>query len=109
MNKEEILKMSRNENIGKQDERELQIFADASKLAVAAGAVLAVIFVFMSRIFDEPLLGLSAWVLIFTMYGSRHLYSYIKLKGKFKLIQSIIAITFALVCMVGVILILGAK
>ena len=105
MNKEEILKMSRDENTGKQDERELKVFADASKFAVAAGGILAVIFVMISRLFNEPLLGLSAWVLFFTMYGSRHLYCYFKLKGKYKLVQSIIAFGVRVACIGGIMLI----
>lgn len=43
MNKEEILARNRRENAGREDERELQIFADASKIGMAVGGILGVI------------------------------------------------------------------
>ena len=108
MNKEEILAKSRSEYEGKSDERELQILANASKTGMAVGGVLAMVIVMFSRIADIPILGFSAWSVYFAMYGSRHLFHFIKTKEKTELIQAIIGITFGIACFVGMI-ILGLK
>lgn len=103
MNKEEILAKSRSEYDGKSDERELQIFANASKTGMAVGGVLAIIIVMFSRIADIPILGLSAWSVYFAMYGSRHLFHFLKTKERMNLIQAIIGIAFGIVCFIGMI------
>ena len=41
MNREEILARNRKENEGREDERELQVFADASKLGMAIVGIVA--------------------------------------------------------------------
>ena len=102
MNKEEILKKSRLEN-KEMDEREYQILADSSKIGMTVGGILSVVIVLFSRIADVPLLGLSAWAVYFSMYGSRHLYHFIKTKEKIRLVQTIIGITFGLACFIGMI------
>lgn len=108
MNKKEILEKSRKENDGHLDERELQINANASKIGMAVGGCLSIIIVIFSRIFDKPLLGLSAWAVYFSMYGTRHLYNYIFIKDKVELFQAIIGIIFGIACFCGM-LILGIK
>ena len=82
MNKKEILEISRKENEGQLDERELQINANASKFGMAGGCILSIIIVILSRIFDTPVLGLAAWAVYFSMYGTRHLYNFIFTKDK---------------------------
>ena len=104
MNKEDILAISRKEREGKYDERELQIFSNASKIGMAVGGALSVIIVLFSRIVDIPILGLAAWAVYFSMYGSRHLYHFIHTKEKINLVQSMIGIPFGLACFVGMIL-----
>lgn len=104
MNKEEILEKSRNENAGQSDERELQIFANSSKVGMVVGGVLSVVTVIFSRIIDMPLLGLSAWAVYFSMFGSRRLYHFIRTKEKAGLIQAVIGIAFGLACFVGMII-----
>ena len=103
MNREEILAMSRKENEGKSDERELQIFSDASKVGMAVGALVAFLTVIFSRIIDVPILGLSAWSVYFLMYGSRHLVCFIKTKEKVRLVQALIGMVFGTACVVGMI------
>ena len=103
MNKEEILEKNRKENAGKADEREVQILANASKIGMAIGCILAAIIVLFSRIIDEPLLGLGAWVVNFAMFGGSHIYRFIKTKERVRLIQAIVAITFGLACFIGMI------
>ena len=108
MNKEEILAKSREENQGRSDERELQVFANASKVGMAVGGVVAMFVVIFSRMIEAPLLGLSAWSVYFLMYGSRLLYSFIKTRETNKLIFSGVGIVFGLACLIGMI-VLGLK
>ena len=108
MNKKEILEKSRKDNEGKLDERELQIYANSSKIGMAIGGILSIIIVIYSRIFEIPLLGLSAWAVYFSMYGTSHLYKFIFTKDKVELFQSIIGILFGSACFIGMI-ILGIK
>ena len=53
MNKKEILEKSRKENNGKLDEREIQIYANSSKIGMAIGGMLSIIIVIYSRIFEK--------------------------------------------------------
>ncbi len=102
MNKDEILAKSRKENKDG-DEREIQILANASKIGMAIGGVISAIIIFFSRIVDEPLLGLSAWVVYFSMFGSRRLYQFIQTKEKARLLQAVVGIAYGLTCFVGMI------
>lgn len=103
MNREEILARNRMENEGKSDERELQIYADASQLGMAVGGILAAIIVIFSRIVGIPVLGFGAWALYFSMFGSRRLYQYMKTKERVNLAQAVIGIVFGFGCFVGMI------
>ena len=101
MNKKEILEKSRKENEGQLDERELQINANASKFGMAVGGILSIVIVILSRIFNMPLLGMAAWAVYFSMYGTRHLYNYIFTRDKVELFQSIVGILFGSACFLG--------
>ena len=59
MNRDEILEKSRKENRAG-DEREIQLFANSSKIGMAVGGILSAIIVAFSRVINDPLLGLSA-------------------------------------------------
>lgn len=108
MNKEEILERNRKESEGKADEREIQILANASKVGMAVGGILSFIIVLISRVIDAPLLGLSAWTVYFSMFGSRRLYQFIMNKERARLVQAMIGIIFGLACFAGMIVI-GAR
>lgn len=103
MNKDEILAKSRNENRAG-DEREVQILANSSKIGMAVGGILSAIIVLFSRVVNEPLLGLSAWTVYFSMFGSRRFYQFVQTNVKVRLLQAIIGIVFALACFVGMII-----
>lgn len=103
MNRDEILEKSRKENENG-DEREIQILANASKTGMAVGGVLAVIIVLFSRIVDKPLLGLSAWTVYFSMFGSRRLYQFVQTNEKARLVQAVIGIVCGIACFVGMII-----
>lgn len=102
MNKDEILAKSRKENKDG-DEREIQILANSSKIGMAVGGILAAIIVLFSRMVNKPLLGLSAWAVYFTMFGSRRLYQFIQTREKIRLFQAIVGIVFGLACFAGMI------
>ena len=103
MNKEEILAKNRKESAGKSDERELQIFADASKIGMTVGGALSAAIVLFSRWIEAPLLGLSAWAVYFSMFGSRRLYQFLKTKERVTLLQAVIGVLFGLACLIGMI------
>lgn len=103
MNREEILAKNRKESEGREDEREQQVFADASKFGMAVGGILSVLIVLFSKIVDVPILGLSAWAVYFTMFGSRRAYQYAKTKEKARLVQAIIGIVAGTACIVGMV------
>ena len=105
MNKEEILMKSRQEYAGQQDERDMRILADASKVGMAAGGVISMVMVMLSKVFDAPILGTSAWTVYFSMYGSRCLYQYLKFKNNSWLFKAIVGIAAAIVFLVATILI----
>ena len=105
MNREEILARNRKENEGKSDERELQIYADASQVGMAVGGILAVLMVLFSRIVKAPIIGFGAWALYFSMFGSRRLYQYMKTKEGARLAQAIVGIVCGLGCLIGMIVV----
>jgi hypothetical protein len=104
MNREEILARNRKENEGREDERELQVFADASKLGMAVGGILSVLIVLFSRIVKLPVLGFAAWAVYFAMFGSRRAYQYAKTKEKARLAQAIVGIVAGTACIVGMVI-----
>ena len=108
MKKEDILAMSRKENEGKSDERELQLIADASKVGMAAGGALSVIIVLISELIEEPLLGLSAWAVYFSMLAARHIYRFVKAREMRSLIMSVIGVACTLLFFVSMI-VLGVQ
>ena len=108
MTKEELLAQSREENRGKPDERELQIYEKAGRIGGVVGGVLSVLVAVFSRIVGIPILGLCAWSIYFSIYGSMNLYSFVKVKDKYKLIQSVAGLLFGAACLVGMI-VLGLK
>ena len=49
MNKEDILKLSREENEGRRDEREMAVASAASKVGMMVGGLVCVVLVFIGR------------------------------------------------------------
>ncbi len=97
MKKEDILKISQQENKGKLDERELIALGKASRIGMLVGAFLCVALILVSRfIFDMPELALVGWMLYFAMQGSSNLALYKNLKDRTKLIYGIVETAFAI-------------
>ena len=81
MNKEELLKMSRAENEGKRDEREIMVSGMASKIGMAVGVVICTLLVLASKfLLKIPEVGLAGWLVYFSMYGASNLAMYKELK-----------------------------
>ena len=98
MNKEEILKMSRAENEGKRDEREVMVSGIASKAGMAAGVVACTLLVLASELLlDIPQVGLAGWLVYFSMYGASNLAMYKELKIRRHLEWGIITTAAAVV------------
>ncbi len=96
MNKDEILKMSREENEGRHDEREMIAYGTASRVGMLVGALLCVLLVLASEfIFHIPEIGLVGWLVYFAMQGSGNIVLYKNLKIRRNLIWGIIELVFA--------------
>lgn len=96
MNKEQILKMSREENEGRHDEREMIAYGTASRVGMLVGALLCALLVVASEfLFCIPEIGLVGWLVYFSMQGSANIVLYKDLKIRRNLIWGIIEIVFA--------------
>ena len=96
MNKDEVLKMSREENEGRHDEREIIAFGTASRVGMLVGALVCVLLVFASELlFHIPEIGPVGWLVYFAMQGSSNIVLYKDLKNRRNLIWGIIEIAFA--------------
>ena len=104
MDKDEILKISQQENKGKLDERESLAYGKASRIGMAIGALLCMILVLISELLNAPELALAGWLVYFTMQGSFNLSLYFQLKTHKKLIYGIVEIIFACAFAVAVII-----
>ena len=104
MNKEEILKMSQQENKGKLDERELAVLGKASRVGMLIGALLCIALILVSQfVLDMPELALVGWMVYFVMQGSSNLVLFKHLKTRLKLIYGIVEIVFAVVFAVTIV------
>ena len=96
MNKDEVLKMSREENEGRHDEREIVAFGTASRVGMLIGALVCVLLVCASELlFHIPEIGLVGWLVYFAMQGSSNIVLFRDLKKRRNLIWGIIEIAFA--------------
>ena len=96
MNKDEILRKSRQENEGTYDEREMAAFGTAARVGMLVGAFICVALVLASEfLFHAPEIGLVGWLVYFAMQGSNNVALSINLKSRKELIFGIIEIAFA--------------
>lgn len=105
MNKEKILEMSREENEGRHDERELAAFGNASRIGMLVGGLICVLLVFASEfVFHIPQIGLVGWLVYFAMQGSSNIVLFRALKIRRYLIWSIIELVCALAFAIAVVM-----
>lgn len=102
MNKEDVLELSRKENQGKRDEREMAAFGTASRVGMLVGGILCAVLVLLAEfLFKISEIGMVAWLVYFSMYGSHHITLYTQLKDRKQLVYGIMtlatAVAFAVV------------
>ncbi|MBR5713144.1 MAG: hypothetical protein IKX54_06065 [Lachnospiraceae bacterium] len=96
MDKDTILQMSREENVGRPDEREQSVASTAAKTGMLVGCIVCVALVFLDRfVLHVPEVALAAWMVYFAMYGSSNIVLYRKLRNRRNLDFGIIAIVAA--------------
>ena len=106
MNKDLILKMSREENEGRRDEREMIAYGTASRVSGRVGAIICAGLVFagelLFHISEIKLVGLLVYS---AMQGSGNIVLYNKLKDRQSLnwgiAEHVLALAFAIVLVVG--------
>ena len=97
MNKEDVLKLSREENSIGYDEREVQVIDKASRIGLAIGGVLCIVLVILSEfVFHDGKIAFAGWMMYLAMFGTQHLVLYSKLKKKSDLLFGVIDIIAAI-------------
>ena len=83
MDKETVLRMSRQENEGIPDEREQSIEERADQIGKAVGVAICLLLVFLAEyVLQNRDIGRAAWIVFFSMTGSSDLYRYLKTKKR---------------------------
>ena len=96
MEKDYILKMSREENAGRRDEREMAIAAAASKVGMLVGGFVCIVLVFLGTlVLNAPEISFAGWMVYFSMYASCNFVLFRKLGNRQNLIWGIIAAVVA--------------
>lgn len=97
MDKEAILQMSREENEGRQDEREMAASAAASKVGMVVGGLVCIALVFLGRlVLKIPEISLAGWMVYFAMYGSSNIVLFKKLGVRHNLIWGLVIIAVSI-------------
>lgn len=105
MNKDEILRKSREDNEGRHDEREMLAFGTASRVGMLVGALICVALVLSSEfLFHIPEIGLVGWLVYFSMQGSSNIVLYRNLQNRMHLWWGLIEIAVAIVFVVVLII-----
>ena len=105
MNKEEVLKMSREENEGRRDEYEMIAYGTASRVGMLVGAIICAVLVFVSEmLFHIPEIGLVGWLVYCAMQGSGSIVLFQKLKNRQNLVWGILEIVFAVAFAVALVI-----
>ncbi|MBQ9784352.1 MAG: hypothetical protein IJW29_02515 [Clostridia bacterium] len=96
MEKDEILKKSREENAGKHDEREMAAFGAASKVGMLVGCLICVALTLVSSIHPNAAeIGLVGWLLYFAMQGSHSIALFVKLRSRKRLVYGVVELLLA--------------
>ena len=104
MNKEEILKLSQQENKGKPDELELNAMGNASRAGIVVGAILCLILMLVGTIvLNRPEISFTSWMIYTTMLATSELVLYSQLKSRTKLFCGIMHSIAAIACAVALV------
>lgn len=105
MDKDEILKRSRQENEGKHDEREMAAYGTAAKVGMLVGAFVCIALILASEfIFHIPEIALVGWLVYFAMQGTSNVVLFTKLKARKHLIWGIVEILLSAAFAVTIVL-----
>ena len=107
MDREEILKMSKNEN-QVYDEREQAIRTKSSAIAKAVGIALGFIIVLIETVFFEksPTLSMAVFSVCFCMDAVESWYRFAFLKEKFDLVRALLFSAFTVAFLASMIVLL---
>lgn len=96
MKKEDVLKMSRKENEGKHDEREMAAYSAACKVGFLVGGILCAVLIFVAEVILQVReIGMVAWMIYAAMYGSNSIILYTQLRKRTHLVCGIVALIVA--------------
>ena len=96
MDKETILRMSREENEGKPDEREQSVEEKAAQIGKAVGIAVCLLLVFVAEwMLNNGDLARGAWLVFFAMEGSSDLYKYLNTKKTSQLVWAVLSLLSA--------------
>ncbi len=98
MNKEEILKASREENKNR-DLVDLEITARAGNIAGRVGGSVACVISLIASVVADTVLY-SPWIIYFSIIGTNALVKFIKLKRKTELVLALLYLFFAVLGLV---------
>ncbi len=105
MDKESILRMSREENEGRRDERERAVSATASKVGMLVGGFACIVLVILGRfVLNVPEISFAGWIVYFSMYAGSNFVLYSKLGDRRHLIWGIITAVVSVGFCVGLVL-----
>ena len=98
MDKDTILKLSRAENEGKQDEREQSIENKAGVVGRWAGLCVCLLLVLISEyLLHNRDTGRAAWIVFFAMEGCSNLYLYLQNRKTSALVWSVVKLACAVI------------
>lgn len=97
MDKEEILKKSREENEGIDGEYEESVLAEANRISIYVGSAVCVLLIISSRyLFHRYVAAFGGLFVLFSITASRDIMMFSRLKEKKHLVHAIIEIFWAL-------------
>lgn len=100
MEKDEILKASREENKNK-DLAELEVVSQAGSVAARVGATVCCLISLLSSLIAKTMLY-SPWTIYFSIMGTQWLVRFIKLKKKSDLMIGIVFLFLAVLAFIGI-------
>ena len=83
MDRDDVLRLSREENQGRPDEREASAYAAASRVAGRVGMLACVLLAFAGALLLRmPEVALAGWIVCFAMQGGGNIALYARLQSR---------------------------
>ena len=91
MDRESVLKMSREENAGRRDERERAAAAASAKIGMLVGCLACICLAFLGNlVLHAPEISFAGWMVYFSMYAGSNFVLYRKLESRRNLLWGIL-------------------